>query len=227
MDPRKASIIMCVLMLVSSVGATAMKPTELLADRLPEFDLAHTFPTKAGDWAEVEGQPAAVVNPQQADMINALYTSTLTRTYVDSKGRRIMLSVAYGKNQSDSIQLHYPEVCYPAQGFRVIDLHRDALTVEGRMLPVKRLFTALGEARFEPVTYWTLTGDQVVLGGMQKKFAQMRYGFDGLIPDGILVRVSSISKNPEEQYQMQDEFIRDVFSAMSTSDRVRFFGRLQ
>ena len=30
-----------------------------------------------------------------------------------------MLMIAYGESQSDRLQLHHPEVCYTAQGFRV------------------------------------------------------------------------------------------------------------
>lgn len=59
------------------------------------------------------------ITPELANNLDKLYSQTLTRTYINNDGYRIMLSVAYGENQlsSDVTQVHRPEFCYVAQGF--------------------------------------------------------------------------------------------------------------
>ena len=46
----------------------------------------------------------------------------------------------------------------------------------------------------------------------------------GMIPDGMLVRVSSIDTNPDAGYQLQARFIADMRAAMPQPSRLRVFG---
>ena len=83
------------------------------------IQLEPTVPQSFGDWTELPDQPAQVVNPQTKELLDTLYSQILTRTYVNKDGYRIMLSMAYGDDQRGGLQAHRPEVCYPAQGFKV------------------------------------------------------------------------------------------------------------
>lgn len=47
-----------------------------------------------------------VVNPQTQELLDKLYSQILTRTYVNAKGYRIMLSLAYGSDQRGALQAH-------------------------------------------------------------------------------------------------------------------------
>ena len=53
---------------------------------------------------------------------------------------------------------------------------------------------------------------------------QLREGFAGRIPDGMLVRVSSISKDPAAAYAAQQAFVAELLAAMPAADRVRLAG---
>src|SRR6267378_4531886 len=86
-------------------------------------------------------------------LLDKLYSQILTRTYVNSAGYRIMLSLAYGSDQRGSLQAHKPEVCYPAQGFALQANEAASIATSYGAIPVRRLLTSLG-ARKEPVTYW-------------------------------------------------------------------------
>ena len=113
---------LCALMFIAAGASVALKPTALLADRLPPIDLEAQIPRAFGNWRVDDRMSVRVINPQAETLVNKLYSQVLTRTYVDSStGERIMLSIAYGSNQSGSLQLHIPDVCYPAQGFEVLD----------------------------------------------------------------------------------------------------------
>ena len=77
------------------------------------------------------------------------------------RGQRVMLSLAYGRNQHKGMNTHRPEVCYPAQGFRLVRIGARAYSLRGQATsPVTRVVAAEG-ARNEPITYWLLVGESI------------------------------------------------------------------
>jgi EpsI family protein len=136
-----------------------------------------------------------------------------------------MLSIAYGGDQSKALQLHLPEVCYVAQGFQMLDERSDALATGFGKLPVKRLVARQGQ-RNEPITYWITIGDRAVMSGIQQKLQRMAYGLSGKIPDGMLVRVSTIQASETEAFRLQDRFVADMLGVMAPKDRVRLLGAM-
>ncbi|MDP4299059.1 exosortase-associated protein EpsI, B-type [Leptothrix discophora] len=187
------AIVLAAAMVVTA-GATAnLKPTKYLADTRAELKIEPSLPNEFGDWKLIPTN-GGVVNPQQNQLLNSLYSEIINRTYVNSSGQRVMLSIAYGKNQNDSFQVHKPEICYPAQGFQLLDSKEDIVTTSHGSVPVKRLQTSLTERRIEPVTYWILVGEKVVKSGFEKKYEEMRWATQGYIVDGLLFRVSTIDR---------------------------------
>ena len=113
------SLAIGVLMLAGALCTKAVTPTVRLADTRPQIVLSKAIPTKFGDWQEDASQVAAVVNPTTVAELNKIYAETLSRTYVNGQGERIMLSIAYGTDQRDNLSVHFPEGCYGGQGFAV------------------------------------------------------------------------------------------------------------
>ena len=216
-------LVLLALMLVSAVMASVLRPTISLADERTPIVLKTMVPAAFGDWREQLDLSAQIVNPQQQLALDKIYSQTLTRTYVNKVGYRIMLSIAYGKNQSDALQLHKPEVCYPAQGFQVLDTQHGTLDLLGKPIAATRLETSLGQ-RHEPLTYWTVVGDHVTTGGIDKKLTEMRYALKREIPDGMLVRVSSIDTGTENAYAVQRQFAVQMVRAIAPEYRNRFAG---
>jgi EpsI family protein len=212
-------------MLSASALALGMRPTQKIAALGPAVDLETIIPREFGDWREEQHNFVQMVDPQQKEVIDRIYTQTLSRTYVNSKGYRIMLAIAYGDDQRDSMQIHYPEVCYPAQGFLLKNKEKGDLVTERGTIPVVRILTSLGQ-RDEPVTYWTLVGNTVFQGGLQKKLAEMRYGLNGKIPDGMLIRISSIDSDAEEAYEIQANFTNQMLAALAPEYRHKINGNL-
>ncbi|MDO9149912.1 MAG: EpsI family protein [Methylotenera sp.] len=217
------NIIIAVLMFITSGVALALRPTERIADEGPAVDLETIIPKQFGDWQEEPLRVSQIVNPQQKQVLDEIYTQILSRTYINNKGERIMLSIAYGADQSDAKQLHYPEVCYPAQGFQIISSKYDEVITSVGNVRVKRMMAILGD-RTEPVTYWSTVGNKVVVGGKETKLEQLRYGFKGKIPDGLLFRVSSINNDPAEGYMLQDDFLNQIVTSMPINNRLRIAG---
>lgn len=219
------NIVLLALMLLSATLGAALRPTISLADERPPINLAAMVPTSFGDWREEVNLLAQVVNPQQQTMLDKIYSQTLSRTYINSKGYRIMLSIAYGRNQSDALSLHKPEICYPAQGFALLTKQKDQISLMGHSMAITRLTTELGQ-RFEPITYWTVVGDDVVTSGTHKKWTEMLYALHNRVPDGMLVRVSSLDRATENAYETQRQFITSMSETIASQHRGRFFGNL-
>ncbi|NRT58338.1 exosortase-associated protein EpsI, B-type [Sphaerotilus uruguayifluvii] len=206
----------------SGIGST-MKPTLHLSDTRPAVRLETMIPARFGDWEHVP-QAQGVVNPQAQVMQDKLYSDLLNRVYRNSRGEMVLLSVAYGRDQSDAFQVHKPEICYPAQGFQVQRVRQQEMATPFGAVPVKRVETTRGSTRPEPVTYWTTLGDHAVRSGVDKKMQEMQYALKGYIADGLLFRMSSIDPDSEHAYAMQDRFAVDLLSALDPAARLRLAG---
>ncbi|QPF75104.1 EpsI family protein [Roseateles sp. DAIF2] len=220
---RRAALALILMGAAASLG-WKLTPTTSLSTLHGDFQLEQVVPKQFGDWRMDEAAVGGVVNPQQEAMLKQLYSQTLSRTYVNSSGHRIMLSIAYGNDQRDGLQMHYPEVCYPAQGFQVRSNQPADLAFANSMIPARRLETVLGNQRYEPVTYWTVIGETVVRGGVNKKMVEMQYGFRDLIPDGLLFRISSIDRDAQQAFLLQQRFAENLLKAVDPQYRRRLAG---
>ena len=211
------------LMLAAAAVAHTMRPTIYLADQRAKVQLEDLVPSQFGDWRELKQSAGQIINPQQTELLQKLYSQTLTRSYVNTQGVVIMLSIAYGASQSDGVALHYPEVCYPAQGFQLQSNQQVQIDTKYGAIAGRQLMTRLGQ-RNEPVTYWSTLGDKVVRGGLKTKLAQLDYGFNGFIPDGLIFRVSSITRDSAKGYTEQMLFVNALIDALPPASRQRLAG---
>ena len=165
-----------------------------------------------------------MVDPAVEKLVNKIYNQTLNRTYHNTNGDRVMLAIAYGSNQSDAMEVHKPEICYPDRGFQVTNLIKTLLPLpDHQTIPIKRLVATQGN-RIEPITYWTTVGNKVEVDSLKSKLAQIRYGLTGVIPDGLLFRVSSIDPNVQHAYAVQDDFTNQLINTLNTKSRTRIIG---
>lgn len=220
------SFLIMALMLIASGLSLVLRPSQKIAEQGPAIDLKTMIPHTFADWREEPNSLTQVVDPQQKELLDRIYNQTLSRTYINSQGYRVMLSIAYGSDQRDALQLHKPEVCYPAQGFELLKKEVGTLVAGAGAIPVTRISTRLGQRR-EPVTYWTTVGDRVVQGGLQKKLAEMSYGLSGKIPDGMLIRVSSIDTDDANAFRVQKAFAGDLLAAVAPQYRQRLGGHAE
>ena len=204
----------------AAVAAPLVKP--LPADTTG-VNLERMFPAEFGGW---HIDPSIVPVPPAPDVqanLNRIYSQILTRTYVNDAGESMMLTVAYGGDQSDALKAHRQENCYTAQGFTIERLQHGSMGIAGRDIPVTRMQAVRGE-RSEPVTYWLTMGDRVVLGRLERLGVQLASGLHGRMPDGMLVRVSSISGDADAAFRAQQAFMASAVAAMTPADAARVVG---
>lgn len=222
---RIKALVALFIMMLAFAGAHAWKPTRHLSDTRPPIDLEAMFPKSFDGWEVDTRVPVQLISPDVAAVLNKTYNQTLSRTYVNRRGDRIMLSVAYGGDQSDGTRAHRPEVCYPAQGFQILSSRMRELDAPPSPARVRQLVAKLG-GRVEPITYWVVVGDRVALSGTEQKIEQLSYSVKGVIPDGMLVRVSSIDRDSLHAFKIQDSFIASLAKALHGDDLSQIMGRL-
>jgi EpsI family protein len=211
------------IMLVAAVASIFLKPNEQMSDQRP-ISLEKLIPAQFTGWRIDESIVPVEVDPEVQAKLDKIYSQVLSRTYINSQGERVMLSVAYGGEQSDALKAHRPETCYGAQGFVLSRPVIDELVFAGSVTPVKRM-TAIKSSRVEPLTYWIVVGDYVALSGFQQKKAQLMHGMKGVVADGLLVRVSSLDGDAAHGFSLQNQFLHDMYDSISGSQRSRIFGR--
>jgi len=223
------AVLASVAILSAAAMAEAIRPRELLASSQVAPDLEKIIPRDFGQWHVVPN--IGLVTPSEPgaylerDLSTRIYSQEVARGYADSAGNLIMFLVAYGPVQNYRLKSHLPEVCYGAAGFRVSAKTVTHLSYQdgAALLTISRLI-AQKERRFEPITYWMKVGGDVATGVFDRQIARMKYGVRGIIPDGALIRISTVGLSETASYKLQDQFIRDLLAALRPQDRKFFTG---
>lgn len=221
--PLLRNLFLMSLMLGTAALSYTVRPTISLADERPPIDLEAMVPRDFGEWREIRNTSTQLVNPQQRELLDRIYSQTLSRIYANHSGYRIMLSIAYGRNQSDATQLHRPDLCYPAQGFQILGGRYVVLALPTGNVEARALDTRMGP-RVEPLTYWTVVGDLTTTTTLDKKLAEISYALRGRVADGMIVRVSTIDADGTRAYAEQARFAADMVAAIAPEHRSRFAG---
>jgi EpsI family protein len=223
------AILAAVAILASTLLAEAIRPRELMASTSPVPDLEKVIPRDFGEWHLIPNiglvTPSEPVGFAERDLSSQIYSQEVARGYADRSGNMVMFLVAYGPVQNYRLKSHFPEICYSAAGFRVST--KTVVHVSygdgGANLKLSRL-VAEKEGRFEPISYWVRVGHDVATGVFDRQIARMKYGIQGIIPDGALMRVSTVGLGKDASYKLQDQFIRDLIAAIAPENRKFFIG---
>jgi EpsI family protein len=217
-------LVLVTLMVLAALASEWLRPTYRLSEHKAPIMLSTQVPEAFGEWKLDRSIIPVLPDPGLQAALDVLYSQTLARTYINSKGQRVMLSIAYGSDQSnEATAVHRPEFCYSAQGFRVDNLGVQRIQLGGAPIQVARLVGVMGQ-RVEPITYWITLDEAATLPGLGRKIQQIRLGLLGKISDGMLVRVSSVSSSQAESFELQHVFLEQLFVALPVAIRNRYFG---
>jgi EpsI family protein len=216
--------VLAMTMAGASTLAVVVTPRTYMAEQQVRAKLSEIVPLSFGDWAIDRTVIPVPPSPDLQQVLDATYDETLARTYRNGAGQRVMLSLAYGRNQHKGMNTHRPEVCYPAQGFQVV---QDSVPVQlhfgERVFTATRTVAELGP-RHEPITYWLMVGERITSFGYAQRAVSIGYGLRGILPDGVLVRVSSIDRDRAAAFALQERFIADLLAAVEPAELPRLLG---
>lgn len=216
---RALGALLGALMAAAALASRALTPAAA-PDPRARIDLARMVPAAFAGWRVDPSLAPVQADPALQRSLDGLYNQTLSRTYVDRAGQRVMLSMAYGGNQTGNLEMHKPEQCYAAQGFAVSRVARAEFRSRFGRFPLTRL-VADADRRHEPVSYWMTVGRRTIKDGAEQKLQKLRALLTGVIPDGMLVRVSTIGDDDTAAFRAQDAFVNDLLAALDRRDRAR------
>ncbi|MDQ8021985.1 MAG: exosortase B [Moraxellaceae bacterium] len=229
----RSAVAVAASMFVGAAAASLLSPGIPAAPRLPGLDMV--VPARLSEWRMVASplQPANLVatnahEPATRNTVATLYDEVLTRTYAGESGEQIMLAIAYARQQRQDVKIHKPETCYAAQGYEVGQAAEVGLPVleGGGAIPGVE-FAGRDRDRYEAVTYWIRIGEAYPHTALRMREHILREGLAGRIPDGVLVRVSSIVDDPAKlgsAYATQRRFMADLLKAVPAATRAVLAG---
>jgi EpsI family protein len=146
-------------------------------------------------------------------LMSKLYGQTVERIYHNAQTQsEIMMLFAYGDTQSNDLQLHRPEVCYPAFGFEIVSAKLISIPLSaGFSLPAKVLM-AHSPSRDETIVYWSRLGNFLPTNGGEQRLDRLRTTIEGFIADGLLARLSMATNDKINAEIQISEFIHALFS---------------
>jgi EpsI family protein len=217
-------------LLIGALCAGALGTAEWLRPRrqlllLPAgTTLAQLVPERFSGWREDQG--GGVVTPTtEGSLADRLYDEQLIRSYASADAASsIMLLATYGRSQSDGLQLHRPESCYPAVGFAIVERRLSQLVVApGASIATVSLSARLGD-RHEDIVYWTRLGEALPQTAGDQRSARLAAAMAGYVGDGVLLRASAVRVDEVPQFDRISRFLRDLVLAVAPDKRAALIG---
>jgi EpsI family protein len=194
-----------------------------IIDRTNGAKLADIVPEQFAGWSSSPSD--SLIQPKtEGKLADQLYSDTLTRIYAHERtGEEVMVLMAYGNTQSDLLQLHRPETCYPAFGYDIRHSAVAQVAYRGGSVPVRELI-AVGPARTESILYWTRVGDSLPVNSREQRIDKLRTAMAGYIPDGLLARFSVLGDEGDSFTKLSD-FVGGLLNAVPDGHMAALVGR--
>lgn len=225
LQTRRITILTVAALLVGAVLAMALAP-RLRADS-PAPALDSVVPKEFSGWTYIPSSTIQVdqtLTPGRTNL-DQPYDDILSRTYAFKDGTRIMLTLAYGARQRQEVKIHRPELCYPAQGLKVLDLKPasfPAVPERTSLITGKRMIAASGPGTVELVSYWIRIGATYSDSAWVTRLTILKEGLAGKMTDGILVRASQrvpAGGDYDAAFRKQEQFLADLVAATPAAGR--------
>ena len=204
------------LTFASVAGVAAARLPNKNLDYLGKQKLESVIPDKIGRWNYVSS--SGLVVPPEDQMIRALYSQLVTRVYSDGSGPPIMLLVALSATQTGILQIHRPEICYTAGGYQLSAIEPHVVGLPWGGLPTLSM-SATSDSRTEQLVYWTRIGDRLPKSWREQRMVVAMDNLRRIIPDAIMVRVSTFGNDKARALASMDEFIVSLMNSVSPQVR--------
>lgn len=212
-DRRK---ILLGLLFGTAAAVAAWRQPRTRLDYLGRQKLDDLVPKTVGPWKFVAA--SGLVVPPEDQLSRTLYSQLLTRVYSDGENAPVMLLIAQSAGQTGILQVHRPETCYPASGFQISPVTRHDIPIGPATLQTNAL-SAANEGVTEHIIYWTRIGDRIPATWRQQKLDTAVENLRGIIPDAVLVRVSTVNSDPDAARAILDTFTRALIGSIPADRR--------
>ena len=205
----------------AAAGLAAAATPRRHEDVLGRARLDRTLPDRVGAWRFTPG--GSVVLPD-AQGPTSVYDQVAARSYVSEGKPLVMLLIAYGAAQSGLMQVHRPETCYSSSGFAIRQDKRVALSLASNVSVAARSFSAEREDRSEEVLYWTRVSSDFPDSPLSQRLIMLKRGLQGVVPDGVLVRISTFGGDVGGSGPAMVEFAKALVGEAGAVERALLIG---
>jgi EpsI family protein len=219
--PSRRDLLVGGASLVAAGGAYARMPRDPLM-LIGKDQLDKIVPLKIDNW--MYETASGLVLPPPDQLARLLYDQQVARSYTSPDQLPVMLLLAYGSSQGGMLQIHRPEICYPASGFHLSETQVTSIPLAANRAVASRSFVASSDTRVEQVLYWTRIGELVPTSWAGQRLAVVRANLHGQIPDGLLVRLSTVSNDADQAQATLKKFARAMLEAMPKASRHMLIG---
>jgi EpsI family protein len=205
--------------LLGAGAALALKPRRKVSLLAPGTKLADILPHKFADW--VSRDVSDFYAPDTPDSLEArLYGETVGRLFAqNTSGTEIMMLIAHGDSQSNELQLHRPEVCYPAFGLSLVESEPLQLPIAaGTTIPARRLVAQSADQK-QAVIYWTRLGEFFPVSVTEQRLERLDTAMHRYVPDGVLARFSVSGPAVDASFQSLKQFIPELIMQVARNQR--------
>lgn len=204
-------------------GAFALTPRRHVS-LLGAKRLADIVPKAFRDWVSVD-TTELVAASEPGSLAARLYGETIGRIYhQSSSGAALMAMFAHGETQSDDLQLHRPEVCYPAFGYSIAFSRPLFVSMPRAVSIPSRVLVARGADQQQVLLYWTRLGEYLPQDRRAQQIARLRTAFAGEVGDGVLARISAVATEVDGAIEVMSGFASSLVMAMAPNDRSALIG---
>ena len=204
------------LLFCSAAGLAAARQPNKHVDYLGKDKLDALVPKTIGAWKFVAA--SGLVVPPNDQLSRALYSNLLTRVYSDGQNPPVMLLVAQSGSQTGVLQIHRPETCYTAGGYHISAVTPQPIQVGSFIVPANSMNASV-DGVIEHVIYWTRVGDRMPASWRQQRLAVAEQNIRGIIPDAILVRVSTVTDDANSARATLQAFVRALVGSLPPNRR--------
>ena len=201
--------------LLAAAGTAFARKPRLNSSALGDAKLESIIPNRFEGW-KFETTSGLVLPPQD-QLSDTIYSQILSRVYSREDDSSVMLLIAYSSAQDGVIQVHRPEVCYPASGFRLVENRPYTVSLAANRQIPTRFIVAESPVRREQMVYWTRIGHHFPARWLDQRIAVAEENLAGIIPDGVLVRVSALADG--DARPLLNDFLSALFR--SVPDRMK------
>ncbi|KEZ15280.1 Methanolan biosynthesis EpsI [Sphingobium yanoikuyae] len=208
------------MVLAASGAALALRPRPMSksAPTTPN----PSIPNQIGAFRE--SRPLGFILPAAGPLTRKTYVDVMTRLYQAEGSPALMLLIAQGRAEDAGMTVHRPDRCYRASGFDV------EWKADVRLPPPfppeaqARMLTARRDGRSEQIFFWTRIGTYFPASAFQQRIANIRENLAGILPQGILLRLSVVSEDETAGFDLLTSFHDALINAMTKSSRNQLLG---
>ncbi|MBB5686640.1 exosortase-associated protein EpsI, V-type [Sphingobium boeckii] len=208
--------------LLATSGLAALREPVRAVKPFSEKEFDALIPRVVGPWTAENSSDLILPPPDQ--LSQKLYEQLVTRVYLAESKPPVMFLAAYSSIQQNNVQVHRPEVCYPAAGFVITENEPFTLKIAPNIEIPSRFLVAKQSRRSEMMIYWTRVDNKYPLKWSDQRLAMAEANLKGYYPDGVLARVSMIGLDQTEAAETISDFARELEKSATPAGRKILFG---